>query len=112
VTHSEKYIYERRRYIIIGAVIGVIFIFAVRLFFLQIIGSEYKDWAENNAFLNKTLYPERGVIYDRNDNLLVYNQSIYDVMLIIREIQPFDTLDFCRTLGITKEFLKYVERFK
>ena len=102
--HSEKYIYERRRYIIIGAVIGVVFIFAVRLFFLQIIDNEYKDWAENNAFLNKTLYPERGVIYDRNDNLLVYNQSIYDVMLIIREIQPFDTLDFCRTLGITKEF--------
>ncbi|MDR0287542.1 MAG: penicillin-binding protein 2 [Clostridiales bacterium] len=88
---------------IIGAVVCIIVIFAIRLFYLQIVDSDYKNRADNNAFLNKTLYPARGVIYDRNDNLLVYNQSIYEVMLIMSEVQPFDTLDFCRTLDITLE---------
>ena len=87
-----------------GAVICIIVVFAVRLFYLQIVDNEYQNRADRNAFLNKTLYPARGVIYDRNDNLLVYNQSIYDVMLIMSEIQPFDTLDFCRTLDITPEY--------
>ncbi|MDR3268448.1 MAG: penicillin-binding protein 2 [Tannerella sp.] len=110
---KTKYKYERRRYVIILSVICVIFIFIVRLVSLQLVDNEYKNWADSNAFLKKTLYPARGVIYDRNDKLLVYNQPAYDVMLIMREIQLFDTLDFCRTLGITKEFFsKRIEDIK
>ena len=60
-------------------------------------------WADSNAFQKRTLYPSRGVIYDRNGNLLVYNQPSYDVMVIMREIQSFDTIDFCNTVGMTKE---------
>ena len=101
---NGKYMYETRRYVIVGAVIFVIAIFVVRLFYLQIVDNDYKNWANSNAFLYKTLYPVRGVIYDRNDNLLAYNQFTFDVMVIMREIQQFDTLDFCRTLGITKDF--------
>ena len=100
---KTNHAYEIRRYTLIGAVIFVILVYVVRLFLLQIVDVEYKASADNNAFLKKTLYPARGVIYDRNDKLLVYNQPAYDVMLIMREIQPFDTLDFCRTVGITKE---------
>lgn len=103
-TPKNKYLYEGRRYIIIGIVISVIFIFIVRLFFLQVVDNEYKNSADNNAFLKKTLYPARGVIYDRNDKLVVYNRPAYDVMLIMRELQPFDTLDFCNTLDITREY--------
>ncbi|MDR2627763.1 MAG: penicillin-binding protein 2, partial [Dysgonamonadaceae bacterium] len=97
-----KYMYEGRRYVLIGSIICILFIFIIRLFVLQLVDNKYKEWANNNAFLKKTLPPARGVIYDRNENLLVYNQPAYDVMLIMREIQPFDTLDFCHTLGITK----------
>ena len=84
---KTKYAYEIRRFIIIGGVIFVILIYVVRLFFLQLVNVEYKASADNNAFLKKTLYPARGVIYDRNDKLLVYNQPAYDVMLIMREIR-------------------------
>ena len=103
-TPKNKYIYEGRRYVIIGIVVSVIFIFIVQLFVLQMADSEYKKGADSNAFLKKTLYPARGVIYDRNDNLLVYNRPAYDVMLIMRELRSLDTLDFCRTLGVTKEY--------
>ena len=99
----KKYAYENRRFIVIGSVIFVLLVYIVRLALLQLVDSNYKASADNNAFLRKVLYPARGVIYDRNGQLLVYNQPAYDVMLIMREIQAFDTLDFCRTLGITKE---------
>ncbi|MDR0845635.1 MAG: penicillin-binding protein 2 [Tannerella sp.] len=102
-TSKTKYLYGGRRYVIIGSVVCVILIFIIRLFSLQMTDNEYSNKANNNAFLKKTLYPARGVIYDRNGKLLVYNQPAYDVMLIMRDIQPFDTLDFCRTVGITKE---------
>jgi penicillin-binding protein 2 len=100
--HRTKYVYDNRRYVIAGVVIGLLLIFIIRLFSLQIISDEYKQWADSNAFQRRTLLPSRGVIYDRNGKLLVYNQPSYDVMVIMREIKQLDTLDFCRTVGITK----------
>ena len=108
-----KYTLENRRYVISGAVVFLVLIYVIRLFMLQIVDSDYKAWADSNAFLKKTLYPSRGLIYDRNGKLLVYNQPAYEVMMIMREVQPFDTLDFCQILGITKEqFVKRVADIK
>lgn len=111
--NNTKYTLENRRYVIGGAIILLVAIFIIRLFFLQIVDSDYKAWADSNAFLKKTLYPSRGMMYDRNGKLLVYNQPAYDVMLIMREIQPFDTLDFCNILGINKQqFVKRIADIK
>ncbi|WP_418730082.1 penicillin-binding protein 2 [Coprobacter fastidiosus] len=92
-----------RKWVIIGIMTVVVLIYLVRLFTLQVLDNDYKRFADSNAFLKKIQYPSRGLIYDRNGKLLVYNQPAYDVMMIVREIQEFDTLDFCRTLGITRE---------
>ena len=100
---NAKYTLENRRYVVIGAVVLLVLIFIARLFYLQVVENDYKAWADSNAFLKKTLYPSRGIIYDRNGKLLVYNQPAYDVMLIMREVQPFDTLDFCKILSISRE---------
>jgi penicillin-binding protein 2 len=37
--------------------------------------------------------------------LLVFNQPAYDITFVPREVTELDTLDFCRTLNITKEQL-------
>lgn len=108
MSSNYKYDLENRRYIIGGAVVLLVIIFIIRLFTLQVVENDYKAWADSNAFLKKTLFPSRGMMYDRNGKLLVFNQPAYDVMLIMREIQPFDTLDFCSTLSITKE--QFVQR--
>ncbi len=100
---KQKYLYDNRRYIIAGTVIVLLLVFVIRLLFLQIMSDDSKKWADSNAFQRRTLYPSRGVIYDRNGKLLVFNQPSYDMMVVMREVQPFDTLDFCKTLGITKE---------
>ncbi len=90
----------------IGAFIVIIaLIYSLRLFELQISDAKYKQSADTNAFLKKTIYPSRGLMYDRKGELVVFNQPAYDVMLIPRDVADFDTLDFCNTLNITKEQL-------
>jgi len=93
---------KRRRYITY-AICLIIGIYIFQLFKLQIINKDYKQWADSNAFLNKKLYPPRGVMYDRNGKLLVYNQPAYDVMVIFRETKAMDTLAFCRAVNISIE---------
>lgn len=110
---NSKYTLENRRYVIGGAVVLLVLVFIIRLFFLQIVDNDYKAWADSNAFLKKTINPSRGIIYDRNGELLVYNQPAYEVMLIMREVQSFDTLDFCSILKISKEqFVKRITEIK
>ena len=94
---------SKRKYMIGGIACLVVLIYIIQLFGLQIVKGEYKDYADNNAFFNRTLYPARGVIYDRNEQMLVYNQPTYDIVYIPREVEAFDTLDFCNTLDITRE---------
>ena len=107
---KRDYNLERRKYVIGGAVLVVALLFIVRLFVLQIMSDDYKKHADSNAFLKKVQYPSRGVIYDRTDKLLVYNQPAYDIMVVIKEITSLDTLDLCRTLQITPDFLR--KRFR
>lgn len=99
----KDYNLEKRRYVISGFILVIAVICLVRLFSLQVADDKYKVFAENNAFLRKVQYPSRGLMYDRNGELVVYNQPAYDVMMIPKDIKGLDTLDFCRTLGITRE---------
>lgn len=100
--NNQKRAYENRKWIIATIVIGIALVYIGQLFNLQILNTQYRDFADSNAFYRKTLYPSRGAIYDRKNRLLVYNQPTYDVMMTVREMGQFDTLDFCRTLHIDK----------
>lgn len=96
---------ENRRFVIGGVAVVIVVVYIIRLFTLQLMSDDYKRNADSNAFLKKIDYPSRGVIYDRNGNLLVYNQPAYDIMVVMNEEKGhIDTLEFCQALGITKEF--------
>jgi penicillin-binding protein 2 len=102
-----------RRNTIIGIIVAIFVMFVVRLAFLQLFNDKYKDFADSNAFYKKTIYPARGLVYDRHGNLMVYNKPSYDVLITVRDVQPFDTLDFCQTVGITKDgFVKQLAAIK
>ena len=103
---ERDYNLEKRKYVIGGSVVVIVLIYLIRLFTLQIMSEDYKKNADSNAFLNKTQYPSRGVMYDRNGKLLVYNQPAYDVTMVMKEVVNLDTLDLCRTLNITPEYFK------
>lgn len=103
---SSSYDLEKRKFVIGGAVILIVVIYLIRLFTLQITSEDYKKNADSNAFLKKIQYPSRGNIYDRYGRLLVYNQPAYDITIVEKEIKHLDTLDLCKTLNISPEFLR------
>ena len=101
--------FYRRRYVISGIAIGIVLVYIIRLFYLQIIDQSTKDQADNNALVKQTIFPSRGLIYDRNGELLVFNQPIYEITLTMREMkQDWDTAAFCNCLQISRE--KFDER--
>ena len=98
---------SRRKYIIGGFIALLVVIYMVRLFNIQVADDRYKENALSNAFLRRVIYPARGLIYDRNGRLLVFNQPAYDVMLIPKDVgKNLDTLALCEALNLTPEQLK------
>ncbi|MBQ3878265.1 MAG: penicillin-binding protein 2 [Prevotella sp.] len=101
---------EYRKFVIAGVATVIVVVYIIRLFTLQLMSDDYKKNADSNAFLKKIDYPSRGVITDRQGRLMVYNQPSYDIMVVENEARGhFDTLEFCQTLGISREdFDRYV----
>ncbi|MGY5848139.1 penicillin-binding protein 2 [Salegentibacter sp. HM20] len=88
-------------------------IFLARLFYLQVIDTSLAIRSEDNAIEKVYDYPQRGYIYDRNKELMVSNQPSYDVMVIPRNLKPFDTTEFCEILKITpRELGKRLDKAK
>ena len=100
---AKDYTLEKRKYVVALSAIVIVVVYLLRLVDLQLLTDDYKRNADSNAFLNKIQYPSRGAIYDRNGKLLVFNQPAYDITFVPREVTQLDTLDFCRTVGITVE---------
>ena len=101
--------FENRKFVVLSIMILIGIIFLGRLFYIQVIDESYKHSAQNQALVKKTLYPSRGVIYDRNGKVIVYNQASYDLMVIPKQVdKDIDTLQFCELLEITKE--EFIEK--
>jgi penicillin-binding protein 2 len=95
--------YAGRKYVVGGIIILVGLVFLIRLFLLQVVDSSYKTTAESNARRVEIQYPARGLIYDRNGEILVYNEAAYDLMITPSQTSAFDTADFCKILNIRKK---------
>jgi penicillin-binding protein 2 len=102
-------IYSNRKFIVIGLFLLVGLAYVIRLFFIQIVADKYVLSANNNVLRYVTQYPARGLVYDRNGKLLVFNEAAYDLMVIPRQVKNIDTAELCRLLEIDKEeFIKRV----
>ena len=102
-----------RRYVIIGIFMAVGIVYVLRLAYLQIIDDTYKELADRNALRHITQYPSRGLIYDRHGKLLVYNEAVYDLMVIPKQVRLKDTNEFCSLLKISREdFIKKMDKAK
>lgn len=99
-----------RRILLVILIVLVGVGFTARLFYLQVINDSYANLSKNNAVKVKYEIPQRGYVFDRNGKLLVANQPSYDVTVIIKDLKPFDTTEFCSLLKISKERL--IKQFK
>jgi len=102
--------YANRKYIIMALVLAAVLVLIVRLFQVQIVDKTYRVSAANNALRPVIQYPARGLIYDRNGKLIVYNQAAYDLLVIPVQTSAFDTVRFNEILGITMDDFR--ERMK
>ena len=81
-------------------------IFLVKLFFIQVLDDKYAQLADSNAILKEIEYPFRGLIYDRNGKLLVYNSPEYDLEIVKKEVVNFDSARFCEVFDLTLQDLR------
>jgi penicillin-binding protein 2 len=108
-----NYQLSSRRFIIGGFFAFIVFIYLMRLFYIQVVDDKYKEAANANAFRYLTDYPPRGYIFDRNGKKLVVNEPSYDLMVIPIDVKNCDTLALCKILEIDKEtFIKRIEKVK
>ncbi len=97
--------------LVIFFVIAIVYV--LRLAVMQLFDDTYLRSAQENVLQEQTIYPARGLIYDRTGELLVYNDAIYDLIVIPDQVKDLDTNDFCAVLGITKEdFFNRFEKIK
>lgn len=104
---------RNQQVVVAGIFTSLIIIFIIRLFYIQIIEESYTVSANNNVLRYMTDYPARGMVYDRKGKILAFNQAVYDLMVIPRQVKELDTLDFCKLLDISKEdFLDKIKKAK
>ena len=91
---------------LLAGLIAVAALLLVKLFYIQIINDKYKRDASNNSMVYNYIYPPRGVIYDRNGEILVGNEVCYDISVTPRDVQPFDTVALASALDTTVDFVR------
>jgi penicillin-binding protein 2 len=98
---------ESRKHILQFVFILVGVIFLIKLFFIQVLDKRYAEMAEGNAILRQVEYPFRGLIYDRNNKLIVYNTPEFDIEVITKDIKKFDSAKFCDVFQMSREELRF-----
>jgi penicillin-binding protein 2 len=77
---------------------AVVLIIIIQLANLQILSTKYKLAAESNALYRKVIYPDRGIIFDRNRKPILENVIIYDLVVIPVDSKGTDTAGLCSLL--------------
>lgn len=95
----------QRKFVVQGIFITVALVLLARLFYIQVIDKSYFLSANNNVLRKVIIYPARGIILDRKGRILVQNEPVYDLMVIPREVTPFDTTQLLNLIKIDKEGL-------
>lgn len=96
---------DQRPVVIILLILGVGLVLLTKLFSIQVMDDSFMKRAERNAIQRVVDHPYRGLVYDRNGKLLVYNNPIFDLMVVPKEFNVQDTARFLELFDISKEHL-------
>jgi penicillin-binding protein 2 len=80
---------------------------------LQLFDDSFKRRADATTIENLTVYPPRGLVYDRNGVLIINNEATYDLMVTYNQVdfKNMNVAKFCQILGITEgEFKQYLSK--
>jgi len=91
-----------RRYVLAGIFITIFLVLLARLFYMQVIDTKYEIYANKQAIRKSPQYAARGPILDRNGKSLVVNEQLYDINVIAKQVKAFDTVEFCKLIGMDR----------
>ena len=95
--------FDARKYVIITFVVLVGLIYAMRIFYLQVMDDTWTLRAQEIAEKRKEITPPRGVLFDRNGKKIVSNRTYYNLMMVEADIKNLDTVAFAKLIGWTRE---------
>jgi penicillin-binding protein 2 len=102
---------SRRLFVLLAMLVAVGLVFIIRLFFLQIVDTSNYYKAQAYGSNDITIYPARGTIVDRYGKLMVYNDAVYDLMVVPQKAKDFDKVALCHELMLdTNEFNKRLKK--
>lgn len=94
-THFERVGSEWFSRRVVGVMLAVLIAFAIlisRLLYLQVGGGkEYRRLSESNSIRLHDIDAPRGLIFDRNNHMLVDNRPSFDLYIILKDAQPLET---------------------
>jgi len=96
---------DQRPTVILFVIFFVGTVLLIKLFMIQVVDDSFMKRAENNAIQRVVDHPYRGLVYDRNGKLMVFNNPIFDLMVVPREFTLTDTVRFCTLFNVSKEEL-------
>jgi penicillin-binding protein 2 len=101
-------VFNQSRQAVVRVIILAVFVVLIaRLFVLQLLSPQFKLQAMDNAVDRKIIYPDRGLIFDRNGKSILENTVTHDLMIVPTQLKGIDTLGLCNILDIdTTEFRK------
>lgn len=100
-----------RLFVFIGVLILTGIIFSIRLFFLQIVDTSNYYKAQSYGSNEITIYPSRGTIVDRYGKLMVFNDAIYDLMVVPQKAKNYNKVLLCQELMLdTVEFNRRMKK--
>jgi penicillin-binding protein 2 len=100
---------QSRKNVVMVVFIAMFLIIIGQLAHLQLFSSSLRIQADAQGTFRKVIYPERGIVFDRNKNAILQNTTTYDLMLTPNKLKGVDTFGICKILGIdTAQFNKKV----
>lgn len=97
---------ESRKFVFIFLFLFVGILFIVRLFYMQVIDNEWIKRAGEVAKQKIIIKPPRGIMVDRNGNIVVSNKTYYNLMFIENQIEDFDTLAFSKLIQMPVDSIR------
>jgi penicillin-binding protein 2 len=83
-------------------------IFVIRLFYLQLYDSRFKQLSANNILHVETVFPARGIVLDKNEKIVVENEPSYDFFIIPNQLKVLDTVSFLESFNLSLDELTYI----
>ncbi|MDV3505140.1 penicillin-binding protein 2 [Marinobacter sp. M-5] len=102
---AERRLFQRRTTVMLGFVLFMLAILVARMYQLQIVEHDiYTTLSDKNRVQVQSVAPPRGLVYDRNEELLAENRPVFGVTLVPERVDGMEN-----TLGKLSSILSISE---